>query len=460
MFQPSRGHAFREDATPGRFLAAWKLIQLQPDIKVLQIQLTGFLDKDTPKFCKELWLLCLSAQSNPQGVPKELLEAKKLELIQEKVICIFPHILSICLILLKIDAEKAAEEARRRKEQEKLRDRNMDGVRQRERGERGRGRGKGGRGVQESDRCPPRYSRSPPPRRRDSPERHPLRGPQTRRETDTYVPSGRGGRRTDDWRRRSPSTRRSISRFRSITPPRRHRYPRSRSPVTVRRTGGRRGRRAPDGGDDRARSLTLSETSRSRSPRRHRKGRSPSTSPRNPSPLRRSSYHHKRRSSTSISRSRSRSLVRERVRTRVSRRSPPYTLNDRDRGFARVDDPKGRRSHDDRHRSRTRSRSRDYYIRRVRAGSSRSRSPDRQRDRKRHRSIERYAPAARRRRNTSSVSSPIDKRRKIANYSSADDEPKRSARSSEPGSSKPLPPATIGSRRGDEVGSGSSSLER
>ncbi|KAL8781590.1 MAG: hypothetical protein Q9213_005940 [Squamulea squamosa] len=56
-----------------------------PDIKVLQIQLTGFLDKDTPKFCKELWTLCLSAQSNPQGVPKELLEAKKLELIQEKV---------------------------------------------------------------------------------------------------------------------------------------------------------------------------------------------------------------------------------------------------------------------------------------------------------------------------------------------------------------------------------------
>ncbi|KAL8706707.1 MAG: hypothetical protein Q9201_000232 [Fulgogasparrea decipioides] len=55
-----------------------------PDIKVLQIQLTGFLDKDTPKFCKDLWTLCLSAQSNPQGVPKELLEAKKAELIQEK----------------------------------------------------------------------------------------------------------------------------------------------------------------------------------------------------------------------------------------------------------------------------------------------------------------------------------------------------------------------------------------
>lgn len=51
------------------------------------------------------------------------------------------------------------------------------------------------------------------------------------------------------------------------------------------------------------------------------------------------------------------------------------------------------------------------------AASSRTPSPDRRRDRKRHRSIQRYAPAARRRRNTSSVSSPIDKRRKMADSS-------------------------------------------
>lgn len=57
----------------------------KPDIKKLQIQLTGFLEKDTPKFCKELWKLCLSAQENPQGVPHELLEAKKAELLKEKV---------------------------------------------------------------------------------------------------------------------------------------------------------------------------------------------------------------------------------------------------------------------------------------------------------------------------------------------------------------------------------------
>lgn len=57
----------------------------QPDIKSVQIQITGFLDKDTAPFCKELWNLLLSAQSSPQGVPKELLEAKKLELMQGKV---------------------------------------------------------------------------------------------------------------------------------------------------------------------------------------------------------------------------------------------------------------------------------------------------------------------------------------------------------------------------------------
>lgn len=71
----------------------------------MQIQLTGFLDKDTASFCKELWKLCLSAQSNPQGVPKELLEAKKLELIQEKVNCAL-LILRIILTLGRLRPKK------------------------------------------------------------------------------------------------------------------------------------------------------------------------------------------------------------------------------------------------------------------------------------------------------------------------------------------------------------------
>ncbi|OBT73595.1 hypothetical protein VF21_07635 [Pseudogymnoascus sp. 05NY08] len=139
-----------------------------PEIKKLQIQLTGFLEKDTPAFCKELWKLCLSAQNSPQGVPKELLEAKKLELIQEKV-----------------EAEKAAEEARRRREIDSQRERDMDSIRNRERDERGRGgygmrndnwrRGRGDRdfGRGDNNRGGHRRSRSPgqwraPPRDTDS----------------------------------------------------------------------------------------------------------------------------------------------------------------------------------------------------------------------------------------------------------------------------------------------------
>ncbi|TQV97253.1 PWI domain mRNA processing protein [Cordyceps javanica] len=76
-----------------------------PDIKALQIQLTGFLDKDTATFCRELWKLFLSAQDSPQGVPKELLEAKKLELMQEK-----------------LEQGKAGDDARKRREEPNRRD--------------------------------------------------------------------------------------------------------------------------------------------------------------------------------------------------------------------------------------------------------------------------------------------------------------------------------------------------
>ncbi|KAK1521862.1 hypothetical protein CPAR01_14779 [Colletotrichum paranaense] len=102
-------------------------VNLQPDIKALQIQLTGFLDKDTAPFCRELWKLFLSAQTSPQGVPKELLEAKKLELIQEKM-----------------EADRAADEARRRRGDIDRRQQDGPAPRDRDRGERGRGRGGGG----------------------------------------------------------------------------------------------------------------------------------------------------------------------------------------------------------------------------------------------------------------------------------------------------------------------------
>lgn len=101
--------------------------------------MTGFLDKDTAPFCKELWKLCLSAQTSPQGVPKELLEAKKLELIQEKVRYALATLEKSeqALTVTQIEADKAAEEARKRREDQDRRDRELAEMRDRERRDRG-----------------------------------------------------------------------------------------------------------------------------------------------------------------------------------------------------------------------------------------------------------------------------------------------------------------------------------
>ncbi|KAK2800700.1 hypothetical protein FQN50_008010 [Emmonsiellopsis sp. PD_5] len=265
-----------------------------PDIKLLQIQLTGFLDKDTAKFCKELWNLCLSAQDNPQGVPKELLEAKKLELRQEK-----------------LESERQAEEARRRKEEERIREREMEALRQRERSDRGRG-GRGGH--RDFDRRGDRDSRSPP-RRWRSPDR--FRDGPSRRRADTWAPSGGRGSRWADDRGRRPSRqdrtsrddRRRLSRSRSRERPnyRRRRSPsrsrsRSRSPF---RSRSRSGSRTHRDRIDRKRHQSIERYAHAG----RRRGKSSSTSPpaekrqtiadseketkRSPSPAPRKSPEHK-----------------------------------------------------------------------------------------------------------------------------------------------------------------------
>ncbi|XP_072082003.1 uncharacterized protein [Arachis hypogaea] len=52
--------------------------------KEIQIQLTGFMEKNTGKFMKELWTLLLSAQKNASGVPQQFLDAKEEELRKKK----------------------------------------------------------------------------------------------------------------------------------------------------------------------------------------------------------------------------------------------------------------------------------------------------------------------------------------------------------------------------------------
>ncbi|KAI6909374.1 hypothetical protein KC334_g4088 [Hortaea werneckii] len=87
-----------------------------PNIKELQISLTGFLDKEAPGFCQHLWNLLLSAQESETGVPKELLEAKKTELINER-----------------IEEARQREEAQKQQDAERERERNMARIRERER---------------------------------------------------------------------------------------------------------------------------------------------------------------------------------------------------------------------------------------------------------------------------------------------------------------------------------------
>ncbi|CAL4930332.1 unnamed protein product [Urochloa decumbens] len=54
------------------------------DGKKIQIQLTGFMEKNTVKFMKELWSLLLSAQQNASGVPQQFLDEKEAEIQQRK----------------------------------------------------------------------------------------------------------------------------------------------------------------------------------------------------------------------------------------------------------------------------------------------------------------------------------------------------------------------------------------
>ncbi|KAG5339757.1 hypothetical protein C0989_003655 [Termitomyces sp. Mn162] len=54
--------------------------QPTPDPKKMQINLTGFLTKDTPVFMTALWKLLLEAQDDVAGVPRTFVEEKKAEM--------------------------------------------------------------------------------------------------------------------------------------------------------------------------------------------------------------------------------------------------------------------------------------------------------------------------------------------------------------------------------------------
>lgn len=54
------------------------------DGRQVQIQLTGFMEKHTLVFMKELWALLLSAQQNVSGIPQQFLDEKAEEAKRKK----------------------------------------------------------------------------------------------------------------------------------------------------------------------------------------------------------------------------------------------------------------------------------------------------------------------------------------------------------------------------------------
>ena len=55
----------------------------QVDPRVIQINLTGFMEDNASVFTQELWNMLISAESSPMGIPAELIELEK-ELIRQK----------------------------------------------------------------------------------------------------------------------------------------------------------------------------------------------------------------------------------------------------------------------------------------------------------------------------------------------------------------------------------------
>ncbi|CAN6559511.1 unnamed protein product [Malus baccata var. baccata] len=71
--------------------------------KEIQISLTGFMEKNTVKFMKELWTLLISAQNNASGVPQQFLDAKQEEARKKKE-----------------EADRFANEIQKKKEKERI----------------------------------------------------------------------------------------------------------------------------------------------------------------------------------------------------------------------------------------------------------------------------------------------------------------------------------------------------
>ncbi|WCJ20466.1 Serine/arginine repetitive matrix protein 1 [Euphorbia peplus] len=263
--------------------------------KEVQIQLTGFMEKNTGKFMKELWTLLLSAQKNESGVPQQFLDAKEEETRKKQA--------EVDRITNEIQKKKENE----RKEFERERPRKMDGGAQLKanvdaleaaskhfpKGSSGYLEDEKEAGHRNGTRGRNRFSRSP---RSTGHSNSPPRGSPSR---------GSSGKRKSRSLSRSPEALK-----RAVSPDRVFRSPSKRS-GSPRRRYPSRGSRSP--------SRRISSFSRQRS-------RSPSAR-RSPSPVRRRLRSPIRRRSPSPIRRRSPSpFRRRRSLSPVGRRRSPYPV--------------------------------------------------------------------------------------------------------------------------------------
>ncbi|BFG34073.1 hypothetical protein CerSpe_203470 [Prunus speciosa] len=312
--------------------------------KEVQISLTGFMEKNTVKFMKELWTLLISAQNNASGVPQQFLDDKQEEARKKKE-----------------EADRFANEIQRKKDKERMdqqeilkkmeggvdkkssnialepnskrvsprtsNDRSEDergnekrnGVKARNKVSRSPNSGNSSLSPSERHRSKS-VSKSPKARRQSissergyrSPPRRPITTLRRHSPEGSLSPRGRSpySRR----RSRSYSPQRSPSPYRRrLRSPYRHRSPspgRRRTPPPVRR------RRSPSP-VRRRRSPSPIRRRRSPSPVRRRRSPSPVRRRRSPSPVRR------RRSPSPLRRRMSPSPVRRRrSRSPAHRRSP------------------------------------------------------------------------------------------------------------------------------------------
>ncbi|KAK2642410.1 hypothetical protein Ddye_024173 [Dipteronia dyeriana] len=300
--------------------------------KEIQISLTGFMEKNTGKFMKELWILLLSAQKNASGVPQQFLDAKEEETRKKKV-----------------EADQIANEIQKKKERESRefvqeRSKKRDGAADLKASEaaldsnsktilakassfhpedeKEAGEQNGVRGRNRFSNSPRSAARSPSPHR----------GSQSHSYSSSSEHKSRSLSRSPVARRRSSSSDRMhySPRRRSITPRKRHspwisRSPsRRRSSYFRRRSRSRSVRRSPF----RRRSPSPVRRRRSPSPVRRRRSPSPIRRRRSPSPIRRRrspSPIQRRRSPSPIRRRRSPSPIRRRRSPSPVRhlRSPP-----------------------------------------------------------------------------------------------------------------------------------------